>query len=211
MAPLKNINFNNPPVGRNSIAYIGKVVKNQHISGDGEFTFYCNEWIELLTKTKKCLLTTSCTHALEMSAFLCGIKAGDEVIMPSYTFVSTANAFALRGAEIVFIDIRPDTMNMDENLLEAAITERTKAIIPVHYAGVSCEMNKIMEIAKRHGIFVIEDAAQGIMSTYYGNPLGALGDFGCFSFHETKNFSMGEGGALLLNDERYIAEAEIIR
>ena len=210
MNPAK-INFNNPPVGRNAIPYMEEAIRNNHISGDGPFTRLCSQWLEEQTKASKCLLTTSCTHALEMSAFLCDIKLGDEVIMPSYTFVSTANAFVLRGAKIVFVDIRPDTMNMDENLIEAAVTDYTKAIVPVHYAGVSCEMDKIMEVAKKHQIFVIEDAAQGIMSTYQGRPLGSIGHFGSLSFHETKNFSMGEGGALLVNDKKYISEAEIIR
>lgn len=208
---MNKINFNNPPAGRNAIPYIAEAIKNNHISGDGAFTRLCSEWLENLTGTKKCLLTTSCTHALEMGALLCDIKPGDEVIMPSYTFVSTANAFTLRGAKIVFVDIRPDTMNIDESLIEAAVTGHTKAIVPVHYAGVSCEMDKIKEVAKRHRLFVIEDAAQGIMSTYHGKPLGAIGDLGCFSFHETKNFSMGEGGALLINDEKYICDAEIFR
>ncbi|MCL2052206.1 MAG: dTDP-4-amino-4,6-dideoxygalactose transaminase [Lachnospiraceae bacterium] len=204
-------NFNNPPVGRNAIAYLAEAIKNNHISGDGSFTRLCSEWLENFTKTNKCLLTTSCTHALEMSALLCKIKPGDEVIMPSYTFVSTANAFTLRGAKIVFVDIRPDTMNIDEKLIEAAVTSQTKAIVPVHYAGISCEMDTINEIAKRNKLFVIEDAAQGIMGSYKDKPLGTIGDFGCFSFHETKNFSMGEGGALLINDINFINEAEIIR
>ena len=156
-------------------------------------------------------MTTSCTHATELAALLADIKEGDEVIMPAYTFVSTADAFVLRGATAVFVDIKPETMNIDENLIEAAITEKTRAIVPVHYAGVSCEMDKIMEIAKRHNLVVIEDAAQGIMSTYKGKPLGTIGDFGCFSFHETKNYSMGEGGALLIRNEKDIEEAEIIR
>ena len=208
---MYKINFNNPPVGRNAITYIQEAIKNNHISGDGFFTRNCNEWLEKLTGSAKCLLTTSCTHALEMSALLSNIEPGDEVIMPSYTFVSTANAFTLRGAKIAFVDIRPDTMNIDENLVESAITENTKAIVPVHYAGVSCEMDKIMELANQHNLFVIEDAAQGIKSTYHGKPLGSIGDYGCFSFHETKNFSMGEGGALLINDEKNIIDAEIIR
>ena len=182
-----------------------------HICGDGEFTKKCNEFLEEKTQTAKCLLTTSCTHALELGALLCDTQEGDEVIMPSYTFVSTADAFVLRGAKIVFVDIRPDTMNIDENLIEDAITERTKVIAPVHYAGVGCEMDKIMEIAKKHHLLVVEDAAQGIMSTYKGKPLGTFGEFGALSFHETKNFSMGEGGALLIRDEKYIEEAEILR
>lgn len=207
----KKINFNNPPAGVNSLNYIREAIKNNHISGDGTFTQYCSEWLEKLTGSPRCLLTTSCTHALEIAAFLCNIKPGDEVIMPSYTFVSTANAFALRGAKIVFVDIRPDTMNIDENLIEAAITKRTKAIVPVHYAGVSCEMQKILKIARENNLLVIEDAAQGIMSTYHGRMLGAIGDIGCYSFHETKNFSMGEGGAIILNNKNHITEAEIIR
>lgn len=203
--------FNVPPYTGKEMDYIRKAVENQKICGDGEFTKKCNTWIEDRTGTKKALLTTSCTHALELAALLADVGPGDEVIMPSYTFVSTADAFVLRGAKVVFVDIRPDTMNLDENLIEDAITERTKAIVPVHYAGVACEMDKIMEIAKRHNLFVIEDAAQGIMSTYKGKALGAIGDFGCYSFHETKNYSMGEGGALLIQDDKYVEEAEIIR
>lgn len=205
------INFNVPPFTGNEMKYIKKAVENQKICGDGEFTKKCNQWIEEKTGTKKCLLTTSCTHATELAALLSGISEGDEVIMPSYTFVSTADAFVLRGAKVVFVDIRPDTMNIDETKIEAAITEKTKAIVPVHYAGVSCEMDTIMEIAGRHGLIVIEDAAQGIMSTYKGKALGTIGDYGCFSFHETKNYSMGEGGALLIGDETKIEDAEIIR
>ena len=205
------INFNVPPVGENSLAHIGEAVKSRHISGDGPYTRRCNEWLKEATAAAGCLLTTSCTHALEMSALLADIEAGDEVIMPSYTFVSTANAFVLRGAKIVFVDVRPDTMNIDENLIDAAVTGRTKAIVVVHYAGVSCEMKPIIDIAARHGLTVIEDAAQAIMSSYHGRPLGAIGDFGCLSFHETKNFSMGEGGALLLKDTTHTAAAEIIR
>lgn len=205
------IRFNVPPYTGKEMEYIKQAVEAQKICGDGEFTKKCNEWIERRTGTKKCLLTTSCTHATELAALLADIREGDEVIMPSYTFVSTADAFVLRGAKVVFVDIRPDTMNIDETKIEAAITERTKAIVPVHYAGVSCEMDTIMDIAKRHNLTVIEDAAQGILSTYKGKPLGAIGDFGCFSFHETKNFSMGEGGALLIQREKDIEEAEIIR
>lgn len=203
--------FNVPPFTGKEMDYIRQAVENQKICGDGEFTKKCNEWIERRTGTKKALLTTSCTHATELAALLSGIREGDEVIMPSYTFVSTADAFVLRGAKAVFVDIRPDTMNIDEKLIEAAVTERTKAIVPVHYAGVACEMDTIMEIAARHKLLVIEDAAQGIMSTYKGKALGAIGDFGCYSFHETKNYSMGEGGALLIRDEKYVEEAEIIR
>ncbi len=205
------IRFNVPPFTGREMDYIKKAVENQKICGDGEFTKKCNEWIEAKTGTAKALLTTSCTHATEMAALLCDIKPGDEVIMPSYTFVSTADAFVLRGAKAVFVDIRPDTMNIDENLIEAAITDKTKAIVPVHYAGVSCEMDKIMEIAKKYNLYVVEDAAQGIMSTYKGKALGTMGDYGCFSFHETKNFSMGEGGALLIKDEENILKAEIVR
>ena len=205
------INFNVPPFTGREMDYIKQAVENQKICGDGEFTKKCNEWVEQKTGTAKCLLTTSCTHAIELTALLADIKEGDEVIMPSYTFVSTADAFVLRGAKVVFVDIRPDTMNIDEKLIEDAITERTKAIVPVHYAGVSCEMDTIMDIAKRHNLLVIEDAAQGIMASYKGKALGAIGDMGCFSFHETKNFSMGEGGALLLQDEEYIENAEIFR
>ena len=205
------IRFNVPPYTGKEMEYIKQAVDHMHICGDGEFTKKCSEYLERITGTAKCLLTTSCTHALKMAALLCDIKEGDEVILPSYTFVSTADAFVLRGAVPVFVDIRPDTMNIDENLIEAAITERTKAIAVVHYAGVACEMDKIMEIAGKYGLRVVEDAAQAIMCTYKGKPLGTFGDFGCFSFHETKNFSMGEGGALLIRDERYIEDAEILR
>ena len=205
------INFNVPPFTGKEMEYIKKAVENQKICGDGEFTKKCNAWIEEKTKTTKCLLTTSCTHALELAALLAGIKEGDEVILPSYTFVSTADAFVLRGAKVVFVDVRKDTMNIDETKIEAAITEKTKAIVPVHYAGVACEMDTIMAIAKKHNLVVIEDAAQGIMSTYKGQALGTIGDYGCFSFHETKNYSMGEGGALLSRDASKIEEAEIIR
>lgn len=205
------INFNVPPYTGKEIEYIREAVENQKICGDGPFTKKCSQWIEEKTGTTKCLLTTSCTHATEMAALLLDIKEGDEVIMPSYTFVSTADAFVLRGATVVFVDIRPDTMNIDENLIEDAITERTKAIVPVHYAGVGCEMDKIMQIAAKYNLKVVEDAAQGIMASYKGKPLGTFGEFGCFSFHETKNFSMGEGGALLIRDEKYIENAEIYR
>lgn len=205
------ITFNVPPFIGNEIAYIKSAVEKHKISGDGEYTKKCNARLEEMTGSSKVLLTTSCTHATEMAALLCDIKPGDEVIMPSYTFVSTADAFVLRGAKAVFVDIRPDTMNIDEKLIEAAITDKTKAIVPVHYAGVSCEMDTIMDIAKRHGLKVVEDAAQGIMSSYKGRALGTMGDFGCFSFHETKNLSMGEGGALLIRDRENIEQAEIIR
>ncbi len=205
------INFNVPPFTGREMEYIRNCVESQKICGDGAYTKKCNEWLEKKTGSTKCLLTTSCTHATEMAALLAEIQPGDEVIMPSYTFVSTADAFVLRGAVPVFVDIRPDTMNIDENLIEDAVTDKTKAIVPVHYAGVSCEMDKIMEIAKKYNLVVIEDAAQGIMSTYKGKALGTIGDFGCFSFHETKNYSMGEGGALLIRDEKYVEDAEIIR
>jgi len=205
------INFNVPPYVETAAGYIQECVKNQKICGDGPYTKACSQWIEERTGTGKCLLTTSCTHATEMAALLVEVQPGDEVIMPAYTFVSTADAFVLRGAVPVFVDIRPDTMNIDENKIEAAITEKTKGIVPVHYAGVACEMDKIMEIANRHGLWVIEDAAQGIMSSYKGKALGTIGDFGCFSFHETKNYSMGEGGALLIRDESKVEDAEIIR
>jgi len=205
------INFNVPPYTGKELDYIKIAVENQKICGDGQFTKKCNEWIEKKTGTAKALLTTSCTHATEMAALLCDIKEGDEVIMPSYTFVSTADAFVLRGAVPVFVDVRPDTMNIDENLIEAAITDKTKAIVPVHYAGVSCEMDKIMELADKYNLVVIEDAAQGIMSTYKGRALGTIGDYGAFSFHETKNYSMGEGGALLIKDAANVEKAEILR
>ena len=205
------INFNVPPFTGREMIYIKQAVDAQKICGDGQFTARCNKWIEDKTGCEKALLTTSCTHATELAALLTDIRPGDEVIMPSYTFVSTADAFVLRGATPVFVDIRPDTMNIDETLIEDAINERTKAIVPVHYAGVGCEMDVIMDIAGRHNLMVIEDAAQGIMSTYKGQALGAIGDMGCFSFHETKNFSMGEGGALLMKDSRFIEDAEIFR
>ena len=205
------INFNVPPFTGKEFEYMRQAVEQEKICGDGPFTKKCSEKIEAMTGTAKCLLTTSCTHATELAALLADIKPGDEVIMPSYTFVSTANAFVLRGATAVFVDIRPDTMNIDEKLIEDAVTERTRAIAPVHYAGVGCEMDAIMDIAKRHHLMVIEDAAQGIMASYRGKPLGTFGEFGCFSFHETKNLSMGEGGALLIRDEKYIEDAEIFR
>ena len=205
------ITFNVPPCADKAMEYIEECVRNQKICGDGAYTKKCNRWIEERTGTTKCLLTTSCTHATELAALLADIRPGDEVIMPAYTFVSTADAFVLRGAVPVFVDIRPDTMNIDEKLIEAAITDKTKAIVPVHYAGISCEMDTIMDIAARHGLLVIEDAAQGILATYKGKALGAIGDFGCYSFHETKNYSMGEGGALLIRDGKYVEDAEIIR
>lgn len=205
------IHFNIPPFVGTELKYVKEAINNKKICGDGEFTKKCHKWIEEYTGTEKALLTTSCTHALEMAAILCDMQEGDEVIMPSYTFVSTADAFVGRGAKVVFVDVRPDTMNIDENLIEAAITEKTKAIVPVHYAGVSCEMDKINEIAKKYNLKVVEDAAQGVTSTYKGKQLGTLSDFGCYSFHETKNFSMGEGGALLIKNGELAEKAEIIR
>lgn len=206
------INFNVPPYVGKELEYIKQAVEeNRKICGDGKFTKICNKFMEEKFNAKKVLLTTSCTHALEMAAILAGIKEGDEVIMPSYTFVSTADAFVLRGAKVVFVDIRPDTMNINEDLIEAAITNKTKAIVPVHYAGVSCNMEKIMDIANKNNLIVIEDAAQGVNATYNGKALGTIGHFGCYSFHETKNYSMGEGGALVINDDKYIERAEIIR
>ena len=205
------IPFNKPPYIGKENEYIAKAISNGKICGDGEFTKKCSSWFEDRTGAEKVLLTTSCTHALEMTAMLCDIQPDDEVIMPSYTFVSTANAFVRMGAKIVFVDISPDTMNIDEKLIEKAITPKTKAIVPVHYAGVSCEMDTIMDIARKHNLFVIEDAAQGMMCTYKGKALGTIGDFGCYSFHETKNYSMGEGGALFINDRAYTEQAEIIR
>ncbi|MGG4049553.1 dTDP-4-amino-4,6-dideoxygalactose transaminase [Paenibacillus favisporus] len=203
--------FNVPCTTGKEQDYIQKAIGKMKLSGDGEFTKLCNQWIENNFGTQKSLLTTSCTHALEMAAILADIREGDEVILPSYTFVSTANAFVLRGATIVFVDIRPDTMNIDETLIEAAITPRTRAIIPVHYAGVSCEMDTIMDLAKKYDLLVIEDAAQGVMSQYKGHNLGTIGNLGTYSFHETKNYNCGEGGALLVNDENLVERAEIIR
>jgi dTDP-4-amino-4,6-dideoxygalactose transaminase len=206
------ISFNKPPLTGNEEKYVLESMKSNKISGDGQFTKKCHSWFEAKLGCKKALLTTSCTHALEMAAILLDIQEGDEVIMPSYTFVSTANAFVLRGAKIVFIDIRPDTMNIDETKIEQAITDKTKAIVSVHYAGIGCEMDTIMDIAKRHNLFVVEDAAQGMMSSYKGKPLGTIGHLGTFSFHETKNYtSAGEGGLLIVNDERFKERAEIIR
>lgn len=205
------IPFNIPPFVGTELNYIQQAVDAHKICGDGEFTKRCNRWIEKRFRAQKVLLTTSGTTALEMATLLCGFKPGDEVILPSYTFSSTATAIALTGATLVFVDIRPDTMNIDETKIEAAITERTKGIMVVHYAGVACEMDTIMDIAKRHNLKVIEDAAQGVMSTYKGQALGTIGDFGCYSFHETKNYSMGEGGALVINDSKYNEAAEILR
>jgi len=206
------IPFNKPCYTGNEDKYVLDAMRSLHISGNGPYTKKCEEWFQNRLKCKRALLTSSCTHALEMAAILVDIKPGDEVIMPSYTFVSTANAFVLRGAKIVFVDIRPDTMNIDENLIENAITERTKAICVVHYAGVGCEMDKIMEIADKYNLYVIEDAAQGMMAEYKGKPLGTIGHLGAFSFHETKNYtSAGEGGLLIVNDDKFIERAEIIR
>lgn len=205
------IPFNRPYLTGRELSYISEAHINGQLSGDGPFTKRCQKWLEQLGDTPKALLTHSCTAALEMAAILCDVGPGDEVIMPSYTFVSTANAFVLRGATPVFVDIRIDTLNIDETKIEAAITSRTKAIVPVHYAGVSCEMDAIMDIAKRHGLYVIEDAAQACLSTYKGRHLGTIGDLGCFSFHETKNIICGEGGALMVNRSEFVERAEIIR
>lgn len=205
------IGFNVAPFTGKEFDYIREAISAEHICGDGMFTKKCSAWIEEKTGTAKALLTTSCTHATEMAALLLNIQPGDEVIMPAYTFVSTADAFVLRGATPVFVDIRPDTMNMDEKLIEAAITERTKAIVPVHYAGVACEMDTIMEIAKKHHLAVVEDAAQGVCAWYKRRALGTIGDYGCYSFHETKNYTMGEGGAILFNEDQYQEKAEILR
>lgn len=216
MAPIlcggtKMINFNIPPCVGTEINYIKEAIASKKICGDGAFTKRCNAWMEKKFHAQKVLLTTSGTTALDMSALLCEIKPGDEVILPSFTFSSTATAFVLVGAKLVFVDIRPDTMNIDEHKIERAITERTKAIVAVHYAGVSCEMDTIMKIAKKYGLKVIEDAAQGVMSSYKGKALGTIGDFGCYSFHETKNYSMGEGGAIIINNKAYNEKAEILR
>lgn len=205
------IDFNIAAYTGKELEYIRQAVSAHKICGDGKFTHRCKDFMESRFDVNNVFLTTSCTHALEMSAILCDIKPGDEVIMPSYTFVSTADAFVMRGAKIVYVDIRPDTMNIDENLIEDAITDKTKAIVPVHYAGVSCEMDKIMELANKYNLLVVEDAAQGVMSSYKGKALGTIGNFGCYSFHETKNYSMGEGGAILFNDNSYKEKAEIIR
>ena len=205
------ISFNVPPVTGKEIIYMQDAISRNKICGDGYYTKLCNKWIEDTSGIAKALLTTSCTHATELAAILCDIKPGDEVIMPSYTFVSTADAFVLRGAKVVFVDIRPDTMNIDEKLIENAITDKTVAIVPVHYAGVSCEMDTIMEIAEKYNLKVVEDAAQGVMSKYKGKSLGTIGDYGCYSFHETKNYSMGEGGAILIRDAKDSDRAEIVR
>lgn len=205
------IDFNVPPFVGTELKYVKQAVESHKICGDGVFTKRCNAWLEQRFGAQKVLLTTSGTTALEMAALLCGLKPGDEVILPSFTFSSTATAFVLAGAKLVFVDVRPDTMNIDETKIEAAITDRTRVICVMHYAGVACEMDTIMEIAARHGLKVVEDAAQGVMSTYKGKALGAIGDFGCYSFHETKNYSMGEGGALLIRDAAYNEKAEILR
>lgn len=205
------IHFNVPPFIGNEFNYMKEAVENHKICGDGPFTKKCDEWFETRFNAKKVMLTTSGSSALDMAAMLCGLKPGDEVILPSFTFSSTANSFVLAGAKLVFVDIRPDTMNIDETKIEAAITEKTKVICPVHYAGVACEMDTIMGIAKNYNLMVVEDAAQAVMSTYKGKALGTIGDFGCYSFHETKNYSMGEGGAIVINNEAYIEKAEILR
>jgi dTDP-4-amino-4,6-dideoxygalactose transaminase len=208
---MNNIPFNKPYMTGRELLYIEQAHSNGHLAGDGMFTKKCHAWLEMHTGSRKALLTHSCTASLDMAAMLADIQPGDEVIMPSYTFVSTANAFVLRGGIPVFVDIRPDTLNMDETLIEAAITPRTKAIVPVHYAGVACEMDAIMDIAQQHKLLVIEDAAQAVMSEYKGKPLGTIGQLGAYSFHETKNIISGEGGALLVNDDRFAERAEIIR
>ncbi len=208
---MYKIPFNKAIYLPEAFKYVEDVVKSSLIAGDGKYTRLCSEWMEHRFKAKKVLMTTSCTAALEMAAILLDIQPDDEVIMPSYTFVSTANAFVLRGAKCVFVDIRPDTMNIDENKIEAAISNKTKAIVVVHYAGVGCEMDTIMSIANKYSIPVVEDAAQGVMANYKGRALGTIGTFGCYSFHETKNYTMGEGGALVINDEKYIERAEILR
>lgn len=207
---MKSIPFNKAVCLENSIECLENAVKDNKLSGNGKYTKMCTEWMEERFGAKKVLMTTSCTAALEMSAILLGIKEGDEVIMPSYTFVTTASAFAKQGARIVFVDIKPHTMNIDPDCIERAITDKTKAIVVVHYAGIACEMDRIMKIANSHSIPVVEDAAQGVMATYNGRYLGTIGTFGCYSFHDTKNYTMGEGGALVINDKKYIEQAEII-
>ena len=204
------ISFNVPPFTGKEFDYMYEAVTNHKICGDGPFTKKCNEWLEKRFNAQKVMLTTSGSSALDMSAILCELNPGDEVILPSFTFSSTANSFVLAGARLIFVDIRPDTMNIDEMKIEPAITERTKVIIPVHYAGVACEMDTIMDIAQKYKLKVVEDAAQGVMSTYKGKSLGTIGDFGCFSFHETKNYSMGEGGAIVINKQKYIEKAKIL-
>ena len=203
--------FNVPPCTGNEMKYIAEAVASHKICGDGAFTKKCSVWMEERFHAHKVLLTTSGTTALDMASLLCELKPGDEVILPSFTFSSTANAFANYGARLVFVDVRPDTMNIDETKIEAAVTDKTRVIVAMHYAGVACEMDTIMDIARRHRLLVVEDAAQGVMSTYHGRALGTIGDFGCFSFHETKNYSMGEGGAILINAPEYVERAEILR
>ncbi len=210
-APVHAIPFNRPLPAGNEVRYMLEAIENQHLSGDGPFTKKCHAWLEQAVGCAQALLTHSCTAALEMAAMLLELGPGDEVIMPSFTFVSTANAVVLRGATPVFVDIRPDTLNIDETLIEAAVTERTRAIFVVHYAGVSCAMDEIMDIAERRGLFVVEDAAQGISADFRGQPLGGIGHLGAYSFHETKNVISGEGGALLINDPRFIERAQIMR
>ena len=206
------INFNEPVYLEKSMEYVKKAILiNKRLNGDGEFTAKCTEWMEQRFGGAKILLTISCTHGLEMASLLCGIAPGDEVIMPSYTFVSTANAFVLRGAKIKFVDIDPRTMNINADLIEEAITERTRVIVPVHYAGVGCDMDKIMAIARKHHLIVVEDAAQGVMAKYKGKYLGTIGDFGSYSFHETKNYTMGEGGTININRAEYVERGEILR
>ena len=207
----KKIPFNKPAFVGKELEYIKDAIDQGMLCGDGQYTKNCSAWMKERFSVNQVFLTTSCTHALEMAAFLCDIETGDEVIMPSYTFVSTADAFVLLGARIVFVDIRPDTMNIDEKLIEQAISTRTKAIVPVHYAGVGCEMNEIMRLAGKYRLKVVEDAAQGVEAYYHGQALGTIGDFGCYSFHETKNYTMGEGGALLFRDDAYQERAEILR
>jgi len=205
------INFNVPPCTGKEIEYIKEAIASHKICGDGTFSKKCHAWFEERFDSRKTLLTTSGSSALDMAALLCDIQPGDEVILPSFTFSSTANSFAIYGATLVFVDVRPDTMNIDETLIEAAITDKTKVIVPVHYAGVACEMDSIMDIARRHNLLVVEDAAQGVMSTYKGKALGTIGDVGCYSFHETKNYSMGEGGAISINNPEMVERAEILR
>lgn len=205
------ISFNVPPEIGTELTYIKQAMDNHKICGDGEFTKKCSSWLEENFHAHRAMLTTSGSSALDMAAMLCNLKPGDEVILPSFTFSSTANSFVMAGAKLVFVDVRPDTMNIDETKIEAAITEKTRVICPVHYAGVACEMDTIMEIARRYGLLVVEDAAQAVMSTYHGKALGTIGDFGCYSFHETKNYSMGEGGAILINNPDYVEKAEIMR
>ena len=205
------IDFNIPPFVGTEFDYMREAVNSHKICGDGKFTKKCNEWMEGKFNAQRVMLTTSGSTALDMAALLCGIQPGDEVILPSFTFSSTANSFVLAGAKLVFVDIHPDTMNIDESKIEDAITNKTKVICPVHYAGVACEMDTIMDIAKRYNLMVVEDAAQGVMSSYKGKALGTIGDFGCYSFHETKNYSMGEGGAIVINNSEYIEKAEILR